>query len=74
MRVLRRKEVVEKTGLAHITLYKLEKLNKFPRRIQLTPNAVGWIESEVDDWIAARPRSKFGNSTVKITRFPKAQK
>jgi predicted DNA-binding transcriptional regulator AlpA len=32
-------------------LYTLESEHKFPKRVALGENRVGWIESEVDDWI-----------------------
>lgn len=33
---------------------RLEKEGKFPRRIQLGENRVGWLISEIDAWISAR--------------------
>ncbi len=35
-------------------LYELQKEGQFPRRIQITAHAVGWIENEIEDWIAER--------------------
>jgi prophage regulatory protein len=35
---------------------KLEKRGEFPKRVRLGPNSVGWIESEIDDWLAKRQR------------------
>lgn len=35
-------------------LYTLEYERKFPRRVALGENRVGWIESEVDAWVAQR--------------------
>jgi prophage regulatory protein len=32
-------------------LYTLESERKFPKRVALGENRVGWIESEIDDWI-----------------------
>lgn len=56
MRVLRIKDVCERTGLKHAWIYKLEGEGRFPARVELGPNAVGWLESEVDEWISSRPR------------------
>ncbi len=39
-------------SLSHIA--RLEKAGKFPKRIQLGENRVGWIESEVLDWVQER--------------------
>ena len=35
-------------------LSRLEKLDRFPRRVQVGGNRVAWLESEVDAWIEAR--------------------
>ena len=33
----------------------MERNGEFPRRRQLVGQRVGWVESEVDGWIADRP-------------------
>ena len=33
---------------------RLEAAGKFPKRIRLGPGRVGWLFSEIQDWIAAR--------------------
>jgi prophage regulatory protein len=50
------------TGLSRMTIYRLENRSEFPQRKQLSPNSVGWLESEVDEWIATRrsPQSRLG--------------
>jgi prophage regulatory protein len=40
----------------HVTT--LERLGEFPMHFQLGPNSVGWVASEVDEWIEARIRSR----------------
>jgi prophage regulatory protein len=35
-------------------ILRLEKQGKFPRRVQVGPNRVAWLESEVEAWVAAR--------------------
>ena len=42
------------TGLSRVTIWRMEQDNKFPRRRQLSANAVGWLQSEVEEWIASR--------------------
>ena len=53
-KILRRKVVENKTGLARSTLYFLIQEGKFPKPIPLGPRAVGWLESEVEAWISER--------------------
>lgn len=54
MRVLRLNAVVLSTGLARSTIYKLVGIGEFPRPVPLTGRSVGWIESEVVNWIRSR--------------------
>ena len=53
-RFVRREEVRRKTGLSDSQRDALEAPGKFPGRVPLGPRAVGWVESEIDDWIAQR--------------------
>lgn len=52
--ILRRKQVQSRTGLARSTIYHYIKSGTFPRPIPLGPRAVGWLESDVSNWIAER--------------------
>jgi prophage regulatory protein len=52
--ILRRKEVQARTGLSRSTIYLYIKAGLFPKPVALGPRAVGWIESDVSDWIAKR--------------------
>ena len=52
--ILRRKQVEARTGLARSTIYHYIKAGTFPRTVPLGPRAVGWIESDVSNWIAER--------------------
>ncbi|HBO2173708.1 TPA: AlpA family transcriptional regulator [Pseudomonas aeruginosa] len=54
MRIIRLRGVVSSTGLARSTIYKLISLGEFPKPVPLVGRSVGWIESEVHDWILAR--------------------
>jgi len=62
MRIMRLKEVIDTTGLARSTIYKYIADGIFPKPVNLSPagmdmpstRGVGWIQSEVEDWILAR--------------------
>jgi len=60
--ILRRKEVQARTGLARSTIYHYIKTGTFPRPVPLGARAVGWLESEVCDWIAERVRIARGDA------------
>jgi prophage regulatory protein len=58
MRVLRSRMLVEKVGLSIQQIGRLEKALHFPKRFQLGPGSVGWIEDEVDAWLEERVRQR----------------
>jgi prophage regulatory protein len=54
-RVLRTAEVQARTGLGRTSVWRREKDGTFPRRRLIGGGIVGWLESEVDEWIRSRP-------------------
>jgi prophage regulatory protein len=54
-RVLRTPETQARTGLGRTTIWRMEKAGQFPRRRQIGNGIVGWLESEVDEFIRSRP-------------------
>lgn len=62
MRILRPNETAAKVSMCDRQLRDLEAAGLFPKRFSLNPNgkgrAVGHLESEVDDWIAARAAAR----------------
>lgn len=60
MNILRRRAVIAKTGYSAPTIDRLEKVGEFPKRVQLGPGAIGWLEHEVDAWIEARVAERDG--------------
>lgn len=53
-RLLRLRDVCHRTGLSRTTIWRLEQRGAFPSHRQISPNAVGWLEREVTDWIESR--------------------
>lgn len=54
MRILSKRQVKELVLYSHQYIARLEKAGQFPKRVQLGPNRVGWVESEVLDWLEDR--------------------
>ncbi|MCL2643932.1 MAG: AlpA family transcriptional regulator [Betaproteobacteria bacterium] len=50
--ILRRREVLRRTGLSNSALYQRIKNGEFPRSFSIGGQLVGWLESDVDGWIA----------------------
>jgi prophage regulatory protein len=51
-KILRLPNVLDRTGLSRSTVYLRVTEGRFPRPVSLGARAVGWIETEVEEWIA----------------------
>lgn len=58
MRLIKLKEVIQKTSLGHSSIYKLISEGTFPKQVSLGAKSVAWLESEVDDWIEEKVRGR----------------
>jgi prophage regulatory protein len=52
--ILRLPGVERATGLKRSAIYAKVAAGTFPKPLRLTPGAVGWLESEIEDWQRAR--------------------
>lgn len=52
--MLRRPHVEQRTGLSRSTIYLYIKMGEFPKPYRLGMKTVGWLESEINEWIVAR--------------------
>lgn len=53
-RIIRLKEVLYRTGLSRGGVYARLGKDEFPKSISLGGRAVGFLESDIDDWINER--------------------
>lgn len=61
--ILRLPAVKARIGLARSTIYLRISEGTFPPPVRLGPRAVGWVESEIEDWLAHRT-SRGGSNTL----------
>lgn len=54
MRILSKRQLKELVLYSPQHVARLEKAGKFPKRVQIGPNRVGWVEDEVLDWLRER--------------------
>jgi prophage regulatory protein len=59
---LRLPQVRQRIGLSRSSLYAKIQLGEFPAPVNLGARAVGWVESEVDRWIADRIAASRGGA------------
>jgi len=55
-RILRLRDVLDRTGLSRSTLYRKIERRTFPSQVQISERCVGWREADIDRWIQ-RPMS-----------------
>ncbi len=51
---LRWPAVQQATQVSRSTAWRLERDGHFPRRRQLSANAVGWLRGEIEAWVSSR--------------------
>jgi prophage regulatory protein len=56
--IVRVRQVVAQTGLPRSPLLYLVKKLEFPSPLRLSDRSIGFLQSEVDHWIASRPRTE----------------
>ena len=49
--------VDDMTGLSNVTRWRMEKRGEFPKRRQISPNRVAYLQSEIIGWMETRPES-----------------
>jgi len=54
IQILRLPEICKTTGLGRSMVYQLEAQGRFPSRVRISDRAVGWIEEEIQGWLAER--------------------
>jgi prophage regulatory protein len=61
--IIKLQTVISTTGLSRSTIYALVAKRSFPQPVKLTERAVGWLDSEIQEWIefqAARRDGQIG--------------
>jgi prophage regulatory protein len=61
-RLLRLPEVQATVGLRRSEIYRRIRSGTFPAPIRLGTNAVAWLQSDLDAWIAARVADSRGSA------------
>ena len=58
---LRWPTVQQVSGLSRVTVWRMERDDKFPRRRKLSANSVGWLKSEIEAWVNTREAVLVGS-------------
>jgi prophage regulatory protein len=66
VRVLRRKQVLDKLKISSATLYSWIQAGCFPAPIKLGPNSRAWLESEIDDLLIQRAKERAHQPAINV--------
>ena len=56
-RLLTRAEVESRVGLTKTSIYRMMRAGQFPEPLRISTRAVRWSASEIEAWLADRPRA-----------------
>ena len=58
--MLRAPEVMARTGLSRVTIWRRVRAGTFPAPVEIGINSIGWPELEISAWLESRPRRTYG--------------
>jgi predicted DNA-binding transcriptional regulator AlpA len=58
--IVREPECRRLSGLSRSTRWRLEREGKFPKRLRISENAVGWLRSDLLTWLRIIPPGRGG--------------
>jgi prophage regulatory protein len=58
LKIMRLPEVIARVGLKRASIYRFIGEGRFPKALSLGPRAVGWLEHEIDSWLAERLQAR----------------
>lgn len=67
-RIISSKELLVILPYSQMNIWRMEQAGKFPRRIKLSSNRVGWSLREVEAWIEARKAERQSPPNTKYRR------
>lgn len=61
-KIIKLPKVIEKTALSKTSIYTFISEGTFPKQISLGERCVGWVESDVENWINDRVEISRGEA------------
>jgi prophage regulatory protein len=63
-KILKLPDVIEATALSRSSIYAFVGKNTFPKPVPLGARSVGWLKSEIDQWIDNRAQQREATDDV----------
>ncbi len=61
--MLRAPEVMARTGLSRVTIWRRVRAGTFPAPVEIGINSIGWPATEISTWLESRPRRTYSAET-----------
>ncbi|HKK47408.1 MAG TPA: AlpA family phage regulatory protein [Balneolaceae bacterium] len=55
LKIIRPKQLAELLSVSTVTVWRMEKRRELPRRKKISSRTVGWLESDIKEWLDNRP-------------------
>jgi predicted DNA-binding transcriptional regulator AlpA len=66
-KLITEREVRDLTGLSHTSIWRWQLDGKFPQRRVISSNRIGWLRSEILNWMATLPAATQPPATTQET-------
>ena len=57
-RIIRPKELAKMLSLSIYTLYRMQNEDQLPPKIQISSSTVGWLRSDIEEWLISRKQDE----------------
>lgn len=57
MKIIRTAELAERLSISEVTIWRMRNRGELPPRIQISSRAVGWLESDIEEWLNSQKGS-----------------
>ena len=61
MKIIEMKNLVELCRLSRTTIWRLESQGLFPKRVKLSTRRIGWLETDILNWLEAQKGGQYEN-------------
>lgn len=62
MKIIRPNELAKMLSVSKVTLWRMENRGEIPPRIKISKRAVGWLESDIEEWLNSLKASTIEKS------------
>jgi prophage regulatory protein len=55
LKIIRPKELADLLSVSPVTVWRMEQRGELPQRRKISTGTVGWLESDIKEWLESRP-------------------